>query len=243
MRAVSIIFRREMVAYLRSPVGYIVAALFLLVDGILFQAEALGGTTQRLSADVLSGFFMYTSGITIVAAIALSIRLIAEERQTGTLVLLNTSPVRDVEIVIAKFLSAFVFLCGMILLSVYMPLLILVNGKISFAHLAIGYLGLVLLGGASLAIGMFSTAIARQQLIAAAVGATTAGVMYLLHPLATKLAPPLKNIVSNLGLWHIHYRDGFLRGIWNLSDTVYYLAVIYFFLLLATKILEAKRWR
>ena len=243
MRAISILFRREMGAYLRSPVGYVVAALFLLVDGILFQAQALGGGQAKFSAVVLQEFFMYTSGITIVAAVALSIRLIAEERQQHTLVLLNTSPIRDVEIVAGKFLSAFVFLSGMILLSVYMPLLILVNGKISFAQLAVGYLGLLLLGGASLAIGMFATSIASQQLVAATVGATVAGVMWLLYPLATKLDEPLKDVFSRLALWHVHYRNGFAQGIWNLSDTIYYLAVIYFFLLLSTITLEAKRWR
>ncbi len=95
-------------------------------------------------------------------------RLLAEERQTGTLVLLTSSPIQDWEIVLGKFLSAFIFLALITLAcTVYMPLLIFVNGKISVGHLAAGYLGLLLLGSATLAIGTFGSAIARTQVLAA----------------------------------------------------------------------------
>src|SRR4029453_5175474 len=116
--ATRIIFRRELGAYLRSPVGYVIAALLLLVCGILFQAKGLG-EWKMLSAFGLQRFFEFSSGTTVVMALALSIRLVAEERQTHTLVLLNTSPVRDIEIIVGKFLAAFVFLSGIVLLSLY----------------------------------------------------------------------------------------------------------------------------
>src|SRR5213076_2323755 len=104
----------------------------------------------------------------MIAAVALSVRLLAEERQQGTMVLLHTSPVRDAEIVAGKFLSAFVFLAAITLASVYMPLLILVHGKIAFAQVAVGYLGLLLLGAAALSIGLFASSLTRHQLVAAA---------------------------------------------------------------------------
>lgn len=242
MRTISILFRRELAAYVRSPLGYVVAALLLLVDGVLFQTQALG-SSARLSADVLRFFFMYTGVVVQVAGIALAVRLITEERQQHTIVLLNTSPVRDVEIVLGKFLAALVFLTGMIALSVYMPLLIMVNGKITVSQLLAGYLGLLLLGASSLAIGIFASAVARQQLVAFAVGGAINGLMVLLFPLALKLEPPLKHVFEVLDLWYVHFQDGFMKGILNLSDVVYYLAVIYFFLLLATKTLEARRWQ
>lgn len=242
MRATSIIFRRELAAYLRSPIGYVIAALLLLVCGILFQAKALGEGKQ-LSAIVLQKFFEFSSGTTVVAAIALSIRLLAEERQTNTLVLLNTSPVRDVEIVVGKFLASFVFLSGIVLLSLYMPLLIQVNGKISTSQVLVGYLGLFLIGSASLAIGIFASAMARHQLVAAALGASLAGIMYLLYELAKKMPPPLKDVFQDLGLWHVHFAGSFMQGVFSLKDAIYYLAVTYFFLLLAIKTMEAKRWQ
>jgi ABC-2 type transport system permease protein len=242
MRVTSIIFRRELAAYLRSPTGYVVAALLLLIDGVLFQTYALGAK-KALSADVLRAFFLYTGIVVQIAGIALSVRLVAEERQQHTIVLLNTSPVRDVEIILGKFLAALVFLTGIILLSLYMPLLIMVNGRIAAAQLVVGYLGLILLGASSLAIGIFASSLAKQQLIALAVAAAINGLMILLFPLAMKLGEPLKTVFEQLDLWQVHFFSSFRASIFNLSDLVYYLAVIYFFLLLATKTLEAKRWQ
>jgi ABC-2 type transport system permease protein len=158
-------------------------------------------------------------------------------------VLLNTSPVRDIEIVLGKFLAAFVFLSGITLLSLYMPLLIQVNGKITTSQILVGYVGLFLIGSASLAIGIFASALARHQLVAAAVGASLAGIMYLLYELAKKLPPPVSTVFQELGLWHVHFAGSFMQGVLSLKDIVYYLAVTYFFLLLAVKTMEAKRWQ
>jgi ABC-2 type transport system permease protein len=242
MHATSIIFRRELAAYLRSPVGYLVAAVGLLIVGILFQAQALGGGAQ-LSADVLRKFFYNASGFVMVAGLVLAIRLVAEERQQHTIVLLNTSPVRDVEIVAGKFLSAFVFLAGMTMLTLYMPLLIKVNGKISIGEVVVGYLGLLLLGAASLAMGLFASALARQQLVAAAIGGVLLVFLIVMYPLAQKLDPPLRSVFEQLALHNLRFQGGFQQGVLNLKDVVYYLSVTYFFLLLATKTLEAKRWQ
>jgi ABC-2 type transport system permease protein len=242
MRTISILFRRELAAYVRSPLGYVVAALLLLIDGLLFQTYALGAGS-KMSADVLFDFFRFTGGVVQIAGIALSVRLITEERQQNTIVLLNTAPVRDYEIVLGKFLAALVFLTGMIALSLYMPLLIMVNGKITVSQLVVGYAGLLLLGASSLSIGLFASALARQQLVAFAVAGAINGAMVMLFPLALRLDDDRKRVIESLDLWWVHFQEGFMKGIVNLSDVVYYLAVIYFFLLLATKTLEAKRWQ
>ncbi len=243
MRAISIIFRRELGAYLRSPIGWVVAALVLLVDGILFQSQVLGAGPAQMSADVLRGFFIFSSLVIGGAAIILSIRLLAEERQTGSLVLLNTSPVRDVEIAVGKFAAAFAFLTLMVLMTLYMPLLIKINGKVSWAHLAVGYLGLLLFGGAALSIGLFASSLTRHQLVAAVVGAVLLVAMGQLFTLAKVLDPPLKESLSDLDIWWLHFQSGFANGVINLKDVIYYVAVTYFFLLLSVKTLEAKRWQ
>jgi ABC-2 type transport system permease protein len=242
VRAISIIFRRELGAYLKSPVGYVIAALALLVNGLLFYTQALGTDKARLSGEILSQFFYFSSGCIIAAALLLSMRLVAQERQTGTLVLLNTSPVRDSEIVIGKFLSAFAFLALITLLTLYMPLLIMVRGKISLGHVMVGYLGLLLLGGATLAIGMFTTSLAPDQLTAGLVGLVLVVVMIVLYPLAKQLNAPLRPIFEQMALHQTHFWP-FMRGILHVKHVVYHFAVIYFFLLLATKTLEAKRWQ
>jgi ABC-2 type transport system permease protein len=179
----------------------------------------------------------------MIAAVLLSIRLIAEERQTHSIVLLNTSPVRDSQVVAGKFLAALAFLTVIISLSVYMPLLIKVNGKVTGAQIFVGYLGLVLLGSAVLAIGLFASSLARQQLVAGVVAAALTVMMVLLYPLARRLDAPVRDVLEQLDLWWIHFQNGFMRGILNLKDVVFYLAVTYFFLLLTVKTLEAKRWQ
>ncbi|MCX5742641.1 MAG: ABC transporter permease [Proteobacteria bacterium] len=241
MRATRIILRRELGAYLRSPFAWVIAFVLLLIDGILFQSQALAG--EQLSAIVLEKFFWTSSGIAMAAGLLLSFRLISEERQNHSLVLLNTSPVRDAEIVVGKFLAAFVFLGVLLVLSLYMPLLIKVNGKISGAQIIVGYLGLLLIGSAALAIGMFASALAKNQLVAGVAATAMLFLMVLLFPFAKKLGDPVRPILQDLDLWWVHFQSGFMRGVLNLKDIVYYVAVTYFFLLLSVKALEAKRWQ
>ncbi len=241
MRAISIIYRRELGAYLRSPFAWVIAALCLLVDGILFQGYAMQG--EQLSAIVLERFFYLSSGVSIGAGLLLSFRLISEERQTHSLVLLNTSPVRDTEIVVGKFFAALTFLLVLLLLSFYMPLLIKVNGKISFGQVAVGYFGLLLIGAAALAIGLFASSLARNQLVAGVAALVMLILMVFLYPFAKRLDSPVREVLQDLDLWWIHFQNGFMRGVLNLKDVIYYVAVIYFFLLLAVKTMEAKRWQ
>ena len=122
-----LITRRELGTYLRSMTGYVIAAILLLVDGLLFNIFAIGGE-DKLSAAVLAQFFFFTSGLTMIASVFIAMRLVAEERQTGTLVLLTSSPVKDGQIIVGKFLSGFFFLAMVLALTVFIPLLILVNG-------------------------------------------------------------------------------------------------------------------
>src|SRR5215475_1951545 len=102
MRAIRIIYRRELGTYLRSPYGWVIASLVLLVIGLIFQGVVLSGGEQ-LSANVLDKFFYWASGIPMVTGVLLSFRLLSEERQNHSMVLLNTAPVRDSDIVLGKF--------------------------------------------------------------------------------------------------------------------------------------------
>ena len=115
MNTALLIARRELTSYFRSWMGPVIVSGALLIDGIFFYWIGLG--QKLVSAEVLQQFFYNTSGVTMVAALFLSMRVLAEERQTGTLVLLNTSPVKDRDIVLGKFLGAFGVLAATTLLS------------------------------------------------------------------------------------------------------------------------------
>ena len=241
MGATGIIFLREFNAYVRAPIGYIVGAVVLFLDGIFFFGSALGANVERLSGEALLIFFYLASGMTTIAAVVLSLRLVAEERQTGTQLLLDTSPIRDREIVLGKFLAAIAFLSALNAATIYMPLLILVNGKIAIGQIVAGYVGMTLLGGAVLAIGLFGSALSRNQLVAAVVTSVITGMFYLVWELSEVVDYPLSSFFAALSIHQRHF-TGFMTGIFHLRDIVYYLSLTWFFLYLATKVMEAKRW-
>lgn len=241
MRTALIIAGRELRAYVRSPLGFVIAAAMLLVEGLWFQTQALG-TGARLSSDVLAQFFYGTSGVTMFASIVLSMRLVAQEHERGSFVLLNTAPVRESEIVAGKFLAVFAVLAIITAASAYMPALIFVNGRVSIGHILVGYLGVLLLGASAVSIGLFASALARSQVIAAILGTVILGVLLLLWLVARVTDPPVNAVLSSMSLHHERFR-AFMLGILRLENVLFYLGVSYFFLLAATKTLEARRWR
>lgn len=240
MRGMWLIAKRELSSYSRSPLGSVIIAVTLLINGILFYVDSI--SHQLLSGEALAKFFYNSSGLTAVAALLLSFRLIAEERQTKTFTLLNTSPISGTEIVLGKFVSALVMVTLLTALSVYMPILLYVTGKVSLGHIAVGYLGLFLIGGASTAIGLFASSLTRHQVIAVITGAGILALLFILWMVATVTDAPLNDFLGGLAFHHLNFRS-FQLGILELRGVAYYLVVTYVFLLAATKVLEARRWR
>ena len=239
--AVLLIARRELGGYFRSMTGYVIAGLVLLIDGLLFNAFVLSGG-EMYSADVLSNFFYISFGTTVIASVFISMRLVAEERQTGTLVLLTSSPVHDWEIIVGKYLSALAFLAIITIATIYIPALILVNGKVSVGHLAAGYLGLLLVGSATLAIGVFGSALARTQVLAAIVSGVIVVSILIAHLVARVTDRPLKDMFMALALYARHFPP-FQAGAIHLRDVVYYVMVSYVALFAAVRVMEARRWK
>lgn len=241
MRNVVLILSRELASYVRTPSGYLIAAAVLLLDGLLFNAMAMGDQ-PRLSADVLSGFFYFAGIVTMIAGVLFSMRLLAEERWTGTDVLLFTSPIREGEIVLGKYLSALIYLTVVTCLTLYLPALIFVHGKVSWGHIGAGYLGMILLGATTLAIGTFASSLTRNPFFAVILSAALVVVIELSWPIGQIADPPLNDVLSYAAL-HTKHFSPFQRGLLQTSDLVFYASVIYLSLLAATKVLESQRWR
>jgi ABC-2 type transport system permease protein len=241
VKAIGLIARRELGAYFRSMSGYVILAAVLAIDGLLFNGYALGGPDKR-SGEVLSLFFYFSSGTTMIASVFLSMRLLAEERQAGTLPLLYSSPVTDREIIAGKFLSALAFLGLMTALTAFLPASIAVHGKVSLGHVLAGYLGVLLLGGASLAVGTLGSALARTQVLAAIVSGGLLVALLVAWLVARVTEYPLSGVLEVLALHGRHFAN-FQKGVVRLSDIVYYLGVTYVALFAATRVLEARRWR
>lgn len=241
MRNILLVARRELAGYFKTPSGYLIAAATLLVQGLMFNTRAIG-VGARMSSDVLHDFLRDSSGTTTVASVLLAMRLFAEERQSGTLVLLYTSPIRESEIVLGKFLSAFCVLAVLVLASLYLPALIFVNGKVSLGHIAGGYLGLLCVGAATLSLSLLGSALAKNQIMAGVLAAVFIFVLFLTWALSRVVDPPLGNAIAYVSLYEKHFFP-FMRGLVQLSDLVYYASIVYLALLASTRAIQSQRWQ
>lgn len=241
MTGMLLIVRRELGQYLSTWSGYIIAAAMLLVSGLFYNVFAVG-SAPRFSNDVLSDFFFYISGTTIAAGLFFSMRLIAEERQTGTFPLLAGSQLSDGQVVFAKFMSAVAMLSVYLLLTTPMPLLVFLNGKVALTHILGGYFGVLLLGAAAVAIGLFGSALVDSQLVALIISAVTVLVLLLLWLTARIVDGWLGDFIGYLSLHDKHFRP-FMEGTVSSANVVFYLSVTGFFLMLARNAVEARRWR
>ena len=232
---------RELRAFFTTWMAYVIGAAALFIDGLLFNAFAVG-KDPKFSADVLADFFYLASGMSMVAGVFLAMRLVAEEKQNGTIVLFYTSPISERQIIYGKFLSALGFSLVIHLLSLYLPGLIFIHGKVSLGHLASGYLMLGLLGGAAIAIALFASVISPNQLVAGVTGALFVVTLLVLWMVADVVEPPFKGVFSYLSIHNQHFAP-FSQGIVHLKDLVYYLSVTLFFLECSVRALEARRWR
>jgi len=240
MRNVLLIARRELSAYLRTMSGYIIIAVMLFIDGLLFNSYAVPGAGKR-SSEMVADFFTLTSGITLVGSVFLSMRLIAEERQTGTISLLYSSPVLDLEIVLGKFLASLGFLSVFLAATLYMPALVAAYGKVSLGHVFAGYLGLTLVGSAGLAIGTFGSAMTKSQVVAAVLSGVMVLALTTFWILGKVTDRPLTDVVNSLAWWG-HF-DPFRTGLLHLKHVTYFVMVTFLALFAATRVLEARRWR
>ena len=240
MKGAWLIASRELAAYLKSPLGYIVAAAVLFVVGLLFNLYAMSATA--LSADVLREFFRLMSGLVMIASVILTMRLFAEERVSGTIVLLQTAPIAEWQVVLGKFLSAVILLALVLALSVYIPLLVMVNGNVSMGQVFAGYLGLFALGACTTAMGIFGSAMVKSQVLAAVLSAVIIVTFLASWKLADISDPPLSNVAGYLALWDKHFYPTFTKGLVNFKDLFFFAALSFRFLTGTSKVLASRRW-
>ncbi len=241
MRGMMLVARRELAAYFNSYWGWVVIAVILLIDGLLFNAWAMGDQ-PKYSSKVIEDFFFFSFGCTVIASLPITMRLFAEEKQTGTMVLLDSAPLSRWQLVGGKYLSALLVMALLVLSTLYMPALVFINGKVSYGHIFAGYLGLMLVASATTGIGTLGSAVSRNQIVAFIISALLV-LFFVLSWLLAKVAdPPLKDILSYLSFFDRHFR-GFMEGKINTESVVYFLSVAFVALLCSSRYLAARRWR
>jgi len=249
-----IICRKELTSYFRSPIAYLVLGIFALLSGYFFylfvyafvrqgMMAAMQGQNFPMNVDemVVRGVLQNLSVIGLFFLPMITMRLFAEEKRSGTIELLITSPIRDIEIILGKWLGAMVLYAAMLGLTLISFLTLFAYGKPDWRPMAVGFLGLLLQGGCLLAIGTFISTCTKNQIVAGIAGF---GVTLLLWVLSywsdfdSTLTSKVLNYISVLS-----HMDTFSKGVLDLKDVIYYLSMTVLGLFLTARSLESIRWR
>ena len=238
MRNTMLIAMKEFRSYLTSPMAYIVTGIFLVLNGALFIWYL---NSTQYSDTSLSGYLgLWGNIVLMLFAAVLAMRLIAEEKKLGTWELLLTAPVRDTEVVLGKFLGSLGILAAMLALTLYFPILLIWFGDPDVGPIVTGYIGLVLLGSASLSIGLFASSLTSNQIVAAVFAGGILVTLYFIGMAGDAISGAMGDVLSYISLSSNF--PAFMRGIIDTQAIVYYLSVTALFLFLAVRSLETGRW-
>jgi ABC-2 type transport system permease protein len=247
MRKTWAIVRRELIAYFSSPLAYIVMTAFLLMQGYIFylivsflnnpQTPAM--TPLRLFFGGTIFFWLFLLFVVPV----ITMRLIAEERRSGTIEVLLTSPVTEAQVVIGKFAAAMAFYIALWLPTVIYVVVLNRHSEIDLGPVLSGYLGVLLLGFLFLSVGTLASTFTDNQLIASIIAFAAMIVLFSLGLVDQLLisSSPIKSALAQMNLWT--QMDDFAKGIVDTRHVVYQLSAGVLFLFMATKSLEVKKWR
>jgi ABC-2 type transport system permease protein len=254
VRNLWIICKKELRCYFVSPIAYLLLAMFAIVFGFFFwnavgyfvyagmEAQMRGGTFPlNVNEQVIRPLVSNVGVIGLFLIPMITMRLFAEEKRSGTIELLVTSPIRDFEVILGKWLAALLLYAGMSLLTALNFAWLFRYGNPDWKPLAVAYLGLLLQAGALLAIGMFISTLTRNQIIA---GAATFGVCLLLWVLEWASgyeSATYARVMAYLSV--LTHFDSFAKGLLSIKDAVYYLTAIFLGLFLTARSMESLRWR
>ena len=254
MKNVWIIFRKELKSYFASPIAYSIMALYAVVFGFLFyaamryaqqwsqRAAAMGGGyPMNINEMIVRPVLMNVSVIGLFLIPMITMRLFAEEKRSGTIELLMTSPVRDLELILGKYFAALGLYAIILAVSAVNFTFLFLYGKPAPGPMLVGYLGLLLQGGCLLAIGTFLSTLTRNQIIAGAAGFCVGLLLWVLEWTTSFESSAVSQVVSYLSV--VAHFEPFSKGVLDTRDVVFFLSAIFLGLFLTARSMESLRWR
>jgi ABC-2 type transport system permease protein len=231
------IFKRELRSYFNSPVAYVVIVVFLAILGWFFS-------TNLFLNNVASLYIIFDSPLVkilfLVIAPAITMRLLAEELKSGTIELLTTKPIKDVEIILGKFLAAWVVLGAALFPTFLYVLTMALLGSIDFGQVVTGYIGLMLMGGVFIALGLLASSLTDNQIVAFIMGFIFAFALFMVDKVLPYLPSVMASTLEFIGV-DFHY-SGIARGVIDSRNIIYFASMLGFLLMLATVSLERRKW-
>jgi ABC-2 type transport system permease protein len=237
LAAIGAVTRKELYSYLVSPMAYVVTAVFLLINGFIFFLIISSGFQEPSLGPLLPT----TAFLLLLIIPVLTMRLLAEEKSTGTIELLMTFPITDTQVVLGKFIATLVVFALMLVPTLVYVVILRAFGGTEWGTLAAAYLGLFLLGASFIAVGMFSSSLARNQIVAAVTGIGILLVLWVLSAASGVLGTRLGAFLAYMSL-NDHF-NSFQRGVVELKDVVFYLSVTLAALFLTVRVVESSRYR
>lgn len=238
LKTIYILFKKEMMAYFNSPIAYIFIGVFLVVGNWLFFKNffLLGQASIREYFNLLPWIFLFLSP-------AITMRLWAEEKKSGTIEFLLTLPVTDWQVVLAKFFSSLAFVVIALLLTITLPITVASLGNLDLGPVIGGYLGSLLLAGSYLALGLFISSITKNQIIAFMLGLVACFTAFIIGADFVLFGAPqfLVPLMKFLGLGSHFYNIA--KGVIDSRDILYYSSFIFLFLWFNAKAIESRGWK
>ena len=253
MRNVITIARKELQAYFASPIAYVVIGFFALLYGYFFytmlwyferqsmQVQPGGGMAMNLNQMLIGPVFMNVSIVVLFVMPMITMRSYAEEKRSGTMELLLTSPLTDLQIILGKFFGAYALYAVMLLVTLLHMGVLFYYGDPEWKPVATGYLGLLLMGGCFISAGLLISSTTKNQIVAGMVSFAVFLLLWVINWLGQSMGPTGQAIVTHLSI--TDHLDDFARGIIDTKHLVYYLSFIVFGLFLTAKSVDSERWR
>jgi ABC-2 type transport system permease protein len=232
------IARREFTSYFLSPIAYVVIGLFMLLAGLLFLMNVfLPGEPATLR-----GMFVYLIWVLIPVAPAISMRLVAEELRSGSIETLMTSPITDTQVILGKWLGGLGFFLSMLGPTLLFVLTLAIWGEPDYGPILTGYIGIFFVGALYMSIGTFASVMSRNQIISFLVTVFIILMLTVVPYFLPRVVPAWAfEAVSYVNV-NDRFND-FAKGVFDFSHLIYFATVTAFFLLLAVKLLESRKWR
>jgi ABC-2 type transport system permease protein len=251
---IAAIFRKEIRTYFASPVAYGLMGFFALLSGYFFyvyvaifvsrsmESQMMGrGFPMDVNEWVIRPALMNVSVIGLFLIPLITMRVFAEEKSRGTMELLSTSPVRDVEIILGKWLAALTLYGSILAISLLNILILFLYGKPEISPILTGFLGLLLQGGTLLAIGTFISTTTKNQIVAAFSTFAVCLILWVLDWVSSYNQDAWAKVVAYLSV--ITHFEPFSKGVIDTKDVIFYLTMIFLGLFLTARSLESSRWR
>jgi gliding motility-associated transport system permease protein len=254
MRNILAIAHKELRSYFASPIAYIVIGFWALLYGFFFvaimrffagqsmQAGLMGGAqSMNVNQQLIRPLLQNVTVVVLFLMPMITMRTYAEEKRSGTIELLLTSPITDFEIVMGKFLGAMGLYAAMLAVTLFHIGVLYLYGRPEWKPILTSYIGLLLFGGCFISVGLFISSLSKNQIVAGAVTFSVFLLLWVITWIGSFIGPTGDKITTYLSI--VDHFDDFTKGVIDTTHLVYYLSFITFGLFLTAKSVDSERWR